>query len=154
MLNRLLKGFISGLNCLFIGFTISLWLLFVPLFYYLDTYPLNVSASVGAKYEAAKVLRLSNLKSQHIKSLETQLRDYKLIDKVLRCESSYRHENLWGDLNYTFPAYGIAQFQERTFKELAGKAGYKNLEWKDKEDQVRILAWGLRNGYGKRWSCY
>lgn len=38
-----------------------------------------------------------------------------IIERILFCESSNRHEGVWGDLNYKHHAYGIAQF----YKSLA-----------------------------------
>lgn len=80
--------------------------------------------------------------------------NYQLIQKIISCESSGRHTNVWGDLDYKHPAYGVAQFQERTFNWMRGLAGRNDLEWKNKEDQLWLLAWALENGKGKFWTCY
>ena len=64
------------------------------------------------------------------------------------------HENVWGDKNYIHKAYGIAQFQKRTFYWLMDISGKKNMKWKNKDDQIKLLKWALENGQGELWSCY
>ena len=76
------------------------------------------------------------------------------VHSIIICESSGRHENIWGDKNYKFPAYGIAQIQERTFYWLANKANFKHMKWKDKKDQIKLLMWAIENGYGSLWTCF
>jgi len=76
-----------------------------------------------------------------------------IVQAVIMCESSGRH-NIWGDLNYTYPAFGIAQFQERTFYWMAEKANLNNPNWKSEWQQVWLLEWAIDNGYGKYWTCY
>ena len=76
------------------------------------------------------------------------------VNSIILCESSGKHENTWGDKNYKYPAYGIGQFQKRTFYWLSEKAGYKNLKWESKKDQVKLLMWAVDNKYGKLWTCY
>ena len=77
-----------------------------------------------------------------------------IIERILFCESSNRHEGVWGDLNYKHHAYGIAQFQRRTFYWMAGLSGMQGLNWKNKEDQIWLLNWALENNLGKHWTCY
>ena len=76
-----------------------------------------------------------------------------IVERVIQCESSGKHEGVWGDLNKKYPAYGIGQFQERTFCWLAGLAE-KDLNWKSEADQVWLLEWAIENGWGKLWSCF
>ena len=76
------------------------------------------------------------------------------VQSILLCESSGKHENVWGDKNYKYPAYGIAQIQERTFYWLSDKAGFKNMKWKNKNDQIKLLMWAVENDYGELWTCY
>lgn len=77
-----------------------------------------------------------------------------LVERIIQCESSNRHEGIWGDINYKYPAYGIAQFQERTFNWLAKLSGEKGLSWKNKQDQIWLLNWAIENGWGHLWTCY
>ncbi|MBI5643322.1 MAG: hypothetical protein HY954_07590 [Deltaproteobacteria bacterium] len=72
-------------------------------------------------------------------------------DAIIWCESRGRHDGVWGDAG---KSYGIAQFTESTFFELSQKAGMDGAEWKSKEDQLMLLAWGMENGYGYKWSCW
>ena len=74
--------------------------------------------------------------------------------KVIQCESEGKHDGVWGDKNYPYPAYGIAQMQKRTFYWLMDISGKKNMKWKNKDDQIKLLKWALENGQGELWSCY
>ncbi len=71
--------------------------------------------------------------------------------QILTCESGIRHEGIWGDGG---KSYGIAQFQYATFKDLRTQAGRQDLRWKNMHDQLWLLDWALRNGYGRYWTCY
>lgn len=91
-------------------------------------------------------------------SFNTYAADKHLMDKIIMCESSNRHTNIWGDKG---KSYGIVQFQEATFYEFAKEARKgmkaKNLwppNWYDKSHQLYLLNWGIDNGYGYRWTCY
>lgn len=82
-----------------------------------------------------------------------------IVEAVIRCESSHRHYDsngniLVGDTHLEIQAYGIAQFQIRTFNWLKKKAGKPELCWTKKNDQIYLLEWALKNGYGYLWSCY
>lgn len=70
---------------------------------------------------------------------------------ILLCESGIRHEGIWGDGG---KSYGIAQFQLATFKDLRQQAGRPDLQWKRRDDQLWLLDWALRHGYGRYWTCY
>lgn len=71
---------------------------------------------------------------------------------ITQCESSGRHENIWGDGG---KSYGIAQFHERTFNWMKNLAGHPEYKWKNKADQLALLDWAIRNGYGGHWRhCY
>ncbi len=69
---------------------------------------------------------------------------------IISKESSFR-PGQWGDLDKPHKTYGKAQFQRRTFYWMAQKAGLKSPDWKNEEQQVWLLKWALRNGYGKHW---
>lgn len=78
---------------------------------------------------------------------------------VIACESTWRHYDangriLVGDKHLPIQAYGIAQFQIRTFNWLKDLAGRPELSWKIKDDQIWLLRWAIDNGYGSLWSCY
>ncbi len=70
---------------------------------------------------------------------------------ILLCESGISHEGIWGDGG---KSYGIAQWQKRSFVWLAGLAGKPHLQWKKRDDQIWLLDWALRHGYGRYWTCY
>lgn len=93
--------------------------------------------------------------STHILNYEQEMGKIKVIaNKVMKCESPEGKHDIWGDLNYPHKAYGIAQFQKRTFVWLSNLAGKKNRQWKKKEHQIELLEWALVNGHGKLWTCY
>ena len=92
--------------------------------------------------------------STHILNYEQEMNKIKVIaNKVIQCESEGRH-NLWGDLNYPHHAYGILQFQQRTFIWLTKLSGKRALKWKNKENQVELFEWAIKNNYGYLWTCY
>lgn len=72
--------------------------------------------------------------------------------KIIKCESGCVH-GLWGDKNKPYRAYGIAQFQKRTFDWLKKLAGRPELKWKNEKDQLWLLRWAVKNNYSKYWSC-
>lgn len=71
--------------------------------------------------------------------------------RIILCESNVRHTGVWGDGG---KSYGICQFQYATFKDLREEAGRPELRWKNRDDQLWLLDWALRHGYGGRWACY
>jgi hypothetical protein len=71
--------------------------------------------------------------------------------EILLCESGIKHDGVWGDGG---KSYGVAQFQKATFNDLKEKAGRPELRWKNRADQLWLLDWALRHGYGRYWSCY
>lgn len=79
---------------------------------------------------------------------ETNLREQVLA--VIACESSGRHEGIWGDNGRS---YGWLQLQKPTWEYLSAKAGIKG-NWQDKQDQVRLLEWAIKNGHGNNWTCW
>ncbi len=91
-------------------------------------------------------------------SLQANAADKDLMNKIMQCESSNKHLNVWGDGG---KSYGIAQFQEATFYEFAheAKQQMKNAKlwppnWHNKAQQIFLLNWGLDNGYAERWTCF
>ncbi len=75
--------------------------------------------------------------------------DYKLIDKVIECESEYKN-NVCGDSG---KSCGIGQFQKTTFNDLSKKMG-EQLDYYSEHDQIKLLTWSIANGYGKNWTAY
>lgn len=73
--------------------------------------------------------------------------------QIVMCESGGHHDGIWGDLDKPHPAYGIAQFQRRTFEYFKKLAGRPGLKWKNKDDQLWLLKWALVNGHAGHWTC-
>lgn len=71
--------------------------------------------------------------------------------KLARCESSMRHDGVYGDHGL---AYGLMQFHEETFDEFKARAGMPELQYRNMADQVKLTAWALKSGLGYHWSCY
>lgn len=88
---------------------------------------------------------------ERLNAIEAEIAMRETMAKVIECESSGRHEGVWGDGGRS---YGIAQFQRRTFGYLAEKSGIEGLDWKDRDDQIWLLRWSIDNGYGDLWTCY
>lgn len=101
--------------------------------------------SVGHDIAYSKISDLIKLKESY---KELQL-TYEVVSDVTKCESEYLH-----DAFNESGAYGIAQFKEATFYELAGRAKFKNVVWTNTGDQLTVLNWALENGYGYHWDCY
>lgn len=75
-----------------------------------------------------------------------------VVSDVTTCESSNRHENVWGDGG---KSYGVAQFHKRTFDWMKKLAGHPEYDWKNRENQISLLSWAIKNGYGSHWqTCY
>lgn len=101
---------------------------------------------VGSEIPIREINALKTEMQQHRQVLETARR-------VIDCESGGVHDR-WGDKDRPHPSYGVAQFQKRTFEELAKKARMSNPDWKNPAQQIQLLIWAIQNGYGKRWTCY
>lgn len=69
-------------------------------------------------------------------------------EKIILCESGGKHE-VWGKAG----EFGIAQFKKETFYWMAKQAKLENPDWKDKDQQVYLLLWALKNNLGKNWTC-
>jgi hypothetical protein len=76
-----------------------------------------------------------------------------IVYDVIWCESKGDHSAI-GDLNYEYQAFGIAQFQIRTFNWLKELSGYYNLRIENEKDQIILLNWAINNDFGYLWSCY
>lgn len=86
---------------------------------------------------------------RRLRKIEIQLQDAQeqrtdyIVYKILDCESSRKHHNIWGDNG---KAYGIAQFHESTFYNFADRAGLKNPNWKNQHQQILLLKWAIWQG--------
>ena len=115
--------------------------------------PLDDSAIADAHW-----LKLeSEILIQEIKALKTEILQHRQVLETARtvidCESGGVHDR-WGDKDRPHSSYGVAQFQKRTFEELAKKATMSNPDWKNPAQQIQLLIWAIQNGYGKWWTCY
>jgi hypothetical protein len=109
----------------------------------------------------ASLQKKIDILQRKIGEVNEELKHREIVQKIIDCESSGRHEGIWGDGGRS---YGIAQFQKMTFYSLAAKAlkspnppffrGRQRGDWKNREDQIKLLAWAVKNGYGNLWSCY
>lgn len=70
---------------------------------------------------------------------------------IAKCESSLRHEGIYGDGG---KAYGIFQFHKPTFEEMKRKAKMPDLEYTDQDDQVNLASWAIANKLGSHWTCW
>jgi len=122
----------------------------------LEVYPEEQSmvfrSEIGYRVVSGLFLK-ANVPPYYLKTNELEYRNSgNMIDKIIMCESSWDNTK-WGDLGKEYPAYGLAQFQERTFYWLANLAD-KELNWKNATDQVWLLRWAIDNNYGYLWTCY
>lgn len=116
---------------------------------------LGMYAGRKAEAQAAQPSYLDQLKIR-LTAAEYELEIEREKLSIIICESDYykngviKHEG-WGDGG---KSYGIAQFQLATFRDLRAEAGRPELRWKNRDDQLWLLDWALRHGYGKYWTCY
>jgi hypothetical protein len=110
---------------------------------------LSLGISVTYKYSYEKGFRdgyAAQISDQHDEAVRY------ITTNITFCESSNRHEETWGDGG---AAYGVAQFHKPTFNWMKNLAGHPEYNWKSKDDQLKLLDWAIRNGYGKHWgTCY
>lgn len=76
-------------------------------------------------------------------------------ENVVKLESNYEIDAV-GDKGL---AYSVAQFHEETFNWMKQKAldqgqPFFYLEYKNPADQITLLVWAIKNGYGNSWSTY
>lgn len=95
---------------------------------------------------------VTQLKNEN-KELSMVWEKYSTIDDVINCESGGKHD-VWGDLDYKYPAFGKLQFQRRTFNWLSDKSNNTDLHWKNSNDQIFLFNWAMENNYGHLWTCY
>lgn len=72
-----------------------------------------------------------------------------ILEKIIRLESSGKHQ-VWGANG----EFGICQFKPETFFFLAEKAGLPDPDWQNQAQQIALLNWSIRNGFGNHWSTF
>ena len=117
---------------------------------------ISVSVFLWGYYMGMKSpVSLDTAKSEQIiVEIQHQIELLLTAQNIVMCESSARHDGVWGDKHKSYPAYGIGQFQERTFYWLADKAEMTGLKWNKVDDQLRLLLWAIDNGHANLWTCY
>jgi len=65
------------------------------------------------------------------------------------------HESQWNNsaVGDGGRSRGIAQFQKSSFERMA-KAMGEELDYTSEFDQIKLLVWGVANGYGREWTAY
>ncbi len=76
-------------------------------------------------------------------------------EQILECESDNRHYDTGGKIKKGDGgrAYGIAQFHKKTFEVLKKLARRPELDLKNKDDQLWLFDWALKNGHAHNWTC-
>lgn len=74
-----------------------------------------------------------------------------IAEDILQCES--QNQMVMGDIHLPIQAFGVAQFQKRTFDWLKGLAKMPSLDYYKKNDQIWLLKWAIDNNYLYLWSC-
>ncbi len=69
--------------------------------------------------------------------------------RIILCESGGKHIGCWGAAG----EYGWAQFKKKTFEWMKGLAGRPELKWKNKDDQMWLLKWAIKNNLSSHWTC-
>lgn len=79
--------------------------------------------------------------------IEADMLFVRFLEEIIRRESSGRHSVEGRD-----EERGLCQFKKDTFYWLSGLAGLKNPDWENEEQQIALLAWAVKNGYGGLWT--
>jgi hypothetical protein len=103
-----------------------------------------ITAELEKKDRQADALKIS----LNIMQYDLDIEKEKL--NIIICESGGR-KGIWGDGG---KSHGCAQFQRPTFTWMKKEAKRPDLQWKKWADQLWLLDWALRHGYGKHWTCY
>jgi len=72
-----------------------------------------------------------------------------MLNWVINCESSGRHEGVWGNQG----EYGILQFKEKTFYWLSEKYDFIG-DWKNQDDQIELFLLTSEEDKYQHWSCF
>jgi hypothetical protein len=73
-----------------------------------------------------------------------------ILEGIIVAESNNKHNDIWGQDG----EYGIVQFKQKTFYWLAEKVGMPHPDWKSQIQQIQLLNWAIRNGFGSQWTTY
>ncbi len=76
--------------------------------------------------------------------------DFERVDKIINCESGYRHEGIYGDKG---KAYGALQFHKSTFEGYKKKYGKTWLEYTKFEDQIELGMMMMARDEWRHWTC-
>lgn len=71
-----------------------------------------------------------------------------MIDRIISCESNWNN-----DVRGKAGEIGLAQFLPNTWQWMCKEAGF-NGDIYNKEHQLYILEWALKNNLGSHWICY
>ena len=86
---------------------------------------------------------------QALNEVSTEYQTLDILEGIIVAESSGRHD-VWGKDGER----GICQFKKSTFYWMAEKARLENPDWKDQTQQIYLLNFAIRNGWGKLWTTY
>lgn len=75
--------------------------------------------------------------------------DQEMLDYVIMCESSGRHEGIWGRDG----EYGILQWKQETWDYLSEELNYQG-DWQNRDDQIDFFLIAVQEGYGGYWTCF
>ena len=70
------------------------------------------------------------------------------IYQIVKCESGWDNSarGKAGEI-------GLAQFMPQTWEWMSKLAGFQG-DIRNADDQLKLLKWGLANGYEKHWTCF
>lgn len=80
--------------------------------------------------------------------------DMKLVTKIVECESGGNPDRIGYEAKVPTNSFGLWQFQMGTWAEFSAKYKCRNCDIRDYRHQTLVAVQMLRDGYGKRWSCY
>jgi hypothetical protein len=86
----------------------------------------------------------------HLEAGVADLQHEVLLLKVEQCESTFRHDGLYGDAG----EYGRYQYKEATFDYFKRLSGLHDLQWKSSADQDTLTRWAFASGFESHWTCY
>jgi hypothetical protein len=72
-----------------------------------------------------------------------------MLNWVINCESSNRHEGIWGKAG----EYGILQFKPETFDYLSEKYNFTG-DWQNQDDQIELFLLTSEQDKMEHWTCY
>ena len=72
-----------------------------------------------------------------------------MLNWVINCESSNRHEGIWGSRG----EYGILQYKEQSFNYFAEKYNFTG-DWRNKDDQIGLFLLLTDQERYDHWTCF